>query len=59
MVTSLASHASDETGQDALEWPALAALEWIHDLAGDYINFHHPVRKLVSKTRSGPRYPPL
>ncbi|MBV8717356.1 MAG: hypothetical protein JO020_15685 [Chloroflexi bacterium] len=42
-------------GYDRLEWPALAALERIHDLAGDYINFLHPVRKLVSKTRSGPR----
>src|SRR5437868_6505203 len=26
----------------------------IHDLGRDYINFLHPVRKLVSKTRSGP-----
>ena len=42
-------------GYDRLEWPALAALERIHDLADDYINFLHPVRKLVSKTRSGPR----
>ena len=33
----------------------MPALERIHDLAGDYINFLHPVRKLVSKTRSGPR----
>jgi hypothetical protein len=24
-------------------------------LAGDYVNFLHPVRKLVSKTRTGPR----
>jgi hypothetical protein len=40
---------------DRLEWPALAALERIHDLASDYVNFLHPVRKLVSKTRSGPR----
>jgi hypothetical protein len=38
-----------------LEWPALAAFERIHDLAGDYINFLQPVRKLVSTTRSGPR----
>ena len=38
-----------------LEWPALAALERIHDLAGDYINFLQPVRELVRKTRSGPR----
>jgi hypothetical protein len=42
-------------GYDRLEWPALAALERIHDLAGDYVNFLHPVRKLVSKSRSGPR----
>jgi hypothetical protein len=42
-------------GYDRLERPALAALERIHDLAGDYINFLHPVRKLVSNTRSGPR----
>src|SRR5207248_5564077 len=42
-------------GYDRLEWPALPALERIHDLAGHYINFLHPVRKLVSKTRSGPR----
>ena len=42
-------------GYDRLEWPALPALERIHDLAGDYINFLHPVRKLVSKTRTGPR----
>jgi Integrase core domain len=42
-------------GYDRLESPALAALERIHDLAGEYINFLHPVRKLVSKTRSGPR----
>jgi hypothetical protein len=42
-------------GYDRLEWPALPALERIHDLARDYINFLHPVRKLVSKTRSGPR----
>ncbi len=42
-------------GYDRLEWPALPALERIHDLAGDYVNFLHPVRKLVSKTRTGPR----
>ena len=42
-------------GYDRLELPALPALERIHDLARDYINFLHPVRKLVSKTRSGPR----
>jgi hypothetical protein len=42
-------------GYDRLELPALAALERIHDLARDYVNFLHPVRKLVSKTRNGPR----
>jgi hypothetical protein len=42
-------------GHQRLEAPALAALERIHDLARDDINFLHPVRKLVSKTRSGPR----
>ena len=42
-------------GYDRLESPALRALERIHDLAGDYVNFLHPVRKLASKTRSGPR----
>ena len=39
-------------GYDRLEWPAL---ERIHDLAGDYVNFLNPVRNLVSKTRTGPR----
>jgi hypothetical protein len=38
-------------GYDRLELPALPALERIHDLAYDYINFLRPVRKLVSKTR--------
>ena len=33
----------------------LPALERIHDLARDYVIFLHPVRKLVSKTRTGPR----
>ena len=42
-------------GYDRLELPALPALERIHDLAGDYVNFLHPVRKLVSETRTGPR----
>ena len=42
-------------GYDRLELPALPALERIHDLARDYVNFLHPVRKLVSKTRNGPR----
>jgi hypothetical protein len=42
-------------GYDRLELPALPALGRIHDLARDYVNFLHPVRKLVSKTRNGPR----
>jgi Integrase core domain len=42
-------------GYDRLELPALPALERIHDLARGYVNFLHPVRKLVSKTRTGPR----
>jgi hypothetical protein len=42
-------------GYDRLELPALPALERIHDLARDYVNFLHPVRKLISKTRTGPR----
>jgi len=42
-------------GYDRLESPALPALEYIHHLARDCINFLHPVRKLVSKTRTGPR----
>jgi hypothetical protein len=42
-------------GYDRLELPALPALEHIHDLARDYVNFLHPVRKLVSKTREGAR----
>jgi hypothetical protein len=42
-------------GYDRSQWSALAAVERIHDLPGDYINFLHPVRKLVSKTRTGPR----
>jgi len=42
-------------GYDRLELPALAALGRIHDLARDYVNFLHPVRKLVSKTRTGAR----
>ena len=42
-------------GYDRLEVEALAALEHIHDLSRDYVNFLHPVRKLVSKTRHGAR----
>jgi len=42
-------------GYDRLELPALPALEHIHDLARNYVNFLHPVRKLVSNTRDGAR----
>ena len=42
-------------GYDRLELPARPALERIHDLARDYVNFLHPVRKLMSKTRDGAR----
>jgi Integrase core domain len=42
-------------GYDRLEWRALPALDRVHDLARDYVNFLHPVRKLMSKTRSGAR----
>jgi hypothetical protein len=38
-----------------LELAASPALERIHDLARDYVNFLHPVRKLTSKTRDGAR----
>ena len=33
----------------------LPALERIHELARDYVNFLQPVRKLVSTSRTGPR----
>jgi hypothetical protein len=42
-------------GYARLEAPALAALERIHDLARDYVNFLHPVRKLREKVRHGSR----
>jgi len=42
-------------GYDRLELPALPAPERIHDLAREYVNFLHPVRKLISKMRTGPR----
>jgi hypothetical protein len=32
-----------------------SALERIQTLPRDYVNFLHPVRKLVTKTRTGPR----
>jgi hypothetical protein len=54
---------SRKTGLSCAAWWVTTAwscqpcppLERIHDLARDYVNFLHPVRKLVSKTRSGPR----
>lgn len=42
-------------GYDRLELRALPALERVHALARDYVNFLHPVRKRVSKTRQGAR----
>ena len=42
-------------GYQRLEAPALAALERIHELARDYVNFLHPVRKLTEKVRRGSR----
>src|SRR6266498_836552 len=42
-------------GYQRLEAPALAALERIHALARDYVNFLHPVRKLMEKVRRGAR----
>ena len=40
-------------GYQRLEAPALAALERVHDLARDYVNFLHPVRRLTEKVRRG------
>jgi hypothetical protein len=42
-------------GYQRLEAPGLAALERVHDLARDYMNFLHPVRKLTEKIRLGAR----
>src|SRR6266516_5239199 len=42
-------------GYQRLEAPALAALERVHDLARDYVNFLHPVRRLTEKVRRGAR----
>jgi hypothetical protein len=42
-------------GYQRLEAPALAALERVHELARDYVNFLHPVRKLTEKVRLGAR----
>jgi hypothetical protein len=38
-----------------LQAPALAALEHVHDLARDYVNFLYPVRGLTEKVRLGAR----
>ena len=37
-------------GYQRLEAPALAALERVHELARDYVNFLHPVRRLAEKS---------
>ncbi|MBV9599263.1 MAG: hypothetical protein JOZ87_20660 [Chloroflexi bacterium] len=42
-------------GYQRLETPALAALERVHELSRDYVNFLHPVRKLSEKVRRGAR----
>ena len=42
-------------GYQRLETPALAALERVHDLAREYVNFLHPVRRLTEKVRLGAR----
>jgi hypothetical protein len=42
-------------GYQRLEAPALAALERVHELARDYVNFLHPVRRLTEKIRRGAR----
>ena len=42
-------------GYQRLEAPALPALEHVHDLARDYVNFLHPVRRLTDKVRLGAR----
>jgi hypothetical protein len=42
-------------GYQRLEAPALAALERVHELARDYVNFLHPVRRLTEKVRRGAR----
>jgi hypothetical protein len=42
-------------GYQRLEAPALAALERVHELARDYVNFLHPVRRLTENVRRGAR----
>jgi hypothetical protein len=42
-------------GYQCLEAPALAALEPVHELSRDQVNFLHPVRKLTERVRRGAR----
>jgi hypothetical protein len=42
-------------GYQRLEAPALAALERVHEVARDDVNFLHPVRRLTEKVRLGAR----
>jgi hypothetical protein len=42
-------------GYQRLEGPALPAPERVHDLARDYVNFLHPVRRLTERVRLGAR----
>jgi hypothetical protein len=42
-------------GYQRLEAPALAALERVHELARDYVNCLHPVRRRTEKVRRGAR----
>jgi hypothetical protein len=42
-------------GYSRLEEPALPALQRVHELANDLVNFLQPVRKLIGKERHGAR----
>ena len=42
-------------GYQRLEATALPSLERVHDLARDYVNFLHPVRRMTEKVRLGAR----
>ena len=42
-------------GYQRLEATALPSLERVHDLARDYVNFFHPVRRMTEKVRLGAR----
>jgi hypothetical protein len=48
-------HRPNKDQLQRLEAPALAALERVHDLARDYVNFLRPVRRLTEKVRRGAR----